>query len=202
MTINTFWQYTLYQRSWLMMLLICNILGMIYGYIWYGEQLSHTPWHFKIFVPDSPTAILYLVISITLILIQKQNSIIDALAFVTLFKYGIWAVIMNILFIIEQGDITVNGLVLMFSHSIMAIQAIYFYPRFKRSMIGISVAMIWVFLNDYIDYFHLQFPYYDFITTHVWQIGVLSCCLSVFGLLLYIELNKLLKCKRFDKNGK
>ncbi|HDA5529837.1 TPA: DUF1405 domain-containing protein [Staphylococcus aureus] len=195
MTINTFWQYTLYQRSWLMMLLICNILGMIYGYIWYGEQLSHTPWQFKIFVPDSATAILFLVISISLILIRKQNSIIDALAFVTLFKYGIWAVIMNILFIIEQGDITVNGLVLMFSHSIMAVQAIYFYPRFKRSMIGISVAMTWVFLNDYIDYFHLQFPYYDFITTHVWQIGVLSCCLSVFGLLLYIELNKLLKCK-------
>ncbi|MCC1183670.1 DUF1405 domain-containing protein [Staphylococcus aureus] len=195
MTINTFWQYTLYQRSWLMMLLICNILGMIYGYIWYGEQLRHTPWQFKIFVPDSPTAILFLVISISLILIRKQNSIIDALAFVTLFKYGIWAVIMNILFIIEQGDITVNGLVLMFSHSIMAVQAIYFYPRFKRSMIGISVAMTWVFLNDYIDYFHLQFPYYDFITTHVWQIGVLSCCLSVFGLLLYIELNKLLKCK-------
>ncbi|PZL36945.1 DUF1405 domain-containing protein [Staphylococcus aureus] len=195
MTINTFWQYTLYQRSWLMMLLICNILGMIYGYIWYGEQLSHTPWHFKIFVPDSPTAILFLVISISMILIQKQNSIIDALAFVTLFKYGIWAVIMNILVIIEQGDITVNGLILMFSHSIMAVQAIYFYPRFKRSMIGISVAMTWVFLNDYIDYFHLQFPYYDFITTHVWQIGVLSCCLSVFGLLLYIELNKLLKCK-------
>lgn len=195
MTINTFWQYTLYQRSWLMMLLICNILGMIYGYIWYGEQLSYTPWQFKIFVPDSPTAILFLVISISLILIRKQNSIIDALAFVTLFKYGIWAVIMNILFIIEQGDITVNGLVLMFSHSIMAVQAIYFYPRFKRSMIGISVAMTWVFLNDYIDYFHLQFPYYDFITTHVWQIGVLSCCLSVFGLLLYIELNKLLKCK-------
>ncbi|HEK5826739.1 TPA: DUF1405 domain-containing protein [Staphylococcus aureus] len=195
MTINTFWQYTLYQRSWLMMLLICNILGMIYGYIWYVEQLSHTPWQFKIFVPDSPTAILFLVISISLILIRKQNSIIDALAFVTLFKYGIWAVIMNILFIIEQGDITVNGLVLMFSHSIMAVQAIYFYPRFKRFMIGISVAMTWVFLNDYIDYFHLQFPYYDFITTHVWQIGVLSCCLSVFGLLLYIELNKLLKCK-------
>ncbi|HCZ8731364.1 TPA: DUF1405 domain-containing protein [Staphylococcus aureus] len=195
MTINTFWQYTLYQLSWLMMLLICNILGMIYGYIWYGEQLSHTPWQFKIFVPDSPTAILFLVISISLILIRKQNSIIDALAFVTLFKYGIWAVIMNILFIIEQGDITVNGLVLMFSHSIMAVQAIYFYPRFKRFMIGISVAMTWVFLNDYIDYFHLQFPYYDFITTHVWQIGVLSCCLSVFGLLLYIELNKLLKCK-------
>ncbi|UVJ30193.1 DUF1405 domain-containing protein [Staphylococcus aureus] len=195
MTINTFWQYTLYQRSWLMMLLICNILGMIYGYIWYGEQLSHTPWQFKIFVPDSPTAILFLVISISLILIRKQNSIIDALTFVTLFKYGIWAVIMNILFIIEQGDITVNGLVLMFSHSIMAVQAIYFYPRFKRSMIGISVAMTWVFSNDYIDYFHLQFPYYDFITTHVWQIGVLSCCLSVFGLLLYIELNKLLKCK-------
>ena len=57
MTINKLWQYTLYQRS-LMMLLICNILGMIYGYIWYGEQLSHT-WQFKIFVPDSPTVQYY-----------------------------------------------------------------------------------------------------------------------------------------------
>ncbi len=86
---------------------------VIYGMV---NNCIDTPWHFKIFVPDSPTAILYLVISIAaLILIQKQNSIIDALAFVTLFKYGIWAVIINILFIIEQGDITVNGLILMFS---------------------------------------------------------------------------------------
>ncbi|MDN8718744.1 DUF1405 domain-containing protein, partial [Staphylococcus aureus] len=75
--------------------------------------------------------ILFLVFSFSLILIQKQNIIIDALSFVTLFKYGIWAVIMNILFIIEQGDIKVNGLVLMFSHSIMSVQEIYFYPRFK-----------------------------------------------------------------------
>ncbi|BCN88402.1 DUF1405 domain-containing protein [Staphylococcus argenteus] len=195
MTIKAFWQYTLYQRPWLIFLLICNFIGVVYGYVWYQDQLNHTLWQYKFFVPDSPTATLFLVISIMLMLMRRQSSIVDALAFVTLIKYGIWAVVMNIIFIIEQGDIAINGLILILTHSIMALQAIYFYPRFKRSVMSLSVAMIWVFLNDYIDYIHLQFPYYDFIATHVWQIGVLSCCLSVFGLLLYVELNKLLKCK-------
>ncbi|MGT2652802.1 DUF1405 domain-containing protein [Staphylococcus aureus] len=76
----------------------------------YGEQLVIRRGILEDFVPDSPTAILYLVISISLILIQKQNSIIEALAFVTLNME--LAIIMNILFIIEQGDITVNRFVL------------------------------------------------------------------------------------------
>ncbi|MGT2652803.1 DUF1405 domain-containing protein [Staphylococcus aureus] len=42
----------------------------------------------------------------------------------------------------------------------MAVQAIYFYPRFKRSMIGISVAMIWVFFNDYLTIFTLDLGVY------------------------------------------
>ena len=53
-------------------------------------------------------------------LFNRNIAIIDALAFVTLFKYGVWAVIMNILMIAEQGEATINGVMLILSHGIMA----------------------------------------------------------------------------------
>ena len=41
------------------LLLICNILGTLYGFIWYGDQLAKTPWYFLPFIPDSPIASLF-----------------------------------------------------------------------------------------------------------------------------------------------
>ena len=84
-------------------------------------------------------------------LFNRNIAIIDALAFVTLFKYGVWAVIMNILMIAEQ-EATINGVMLILSHGIMACEAIYFYPRFKVTILGFIVSFIWVCINDVIDY--------------------------------------------------
>ena len=93
----------MYNRKFLVLLLIANFLGTVYGYIWYGGQLSVTPWYFYPFVPDSPTATLFLCILIVLILLNKKFGLIDALAFTTLIKYGLWAVIMNIWNFIDIG---------------------------------------------------------------------------------------------------
>ncbi|TBW83070.1 DUF1405 domain-containing protein, partial [Staphylococcus epidermidis] len=38
-TLRQLWELSLYQRSILVILLICNVLGTIYGFIWYGDQL-------------------------------------------------------------------------------------------------------------------------------------------------------------------
>ena len=110
MTIKQYWEISLYNRPFLIFLLICNILGTIYGYDWYSGQLYITPTYFLPFVPDSPTASLFLSIAIGLLLLNRSSSIIQALAFVTLVKYGVWAVIMNIIMFIIDGDITINGL--------------------------------------------------------------------------------------------
>lgn len=107
-------------------LLICNVLGTIYGYDWYSGQLYITPTYFLPFVPDSPTASLFLSIAIGLLLFNRSSSIIEALAFVTLVKYGVWAVIMNIIMFMIDGEITINGLMLLLSHGIMALQAFTF----------------------------------------------------------------------------
>lgn len=193
--LSQLWSISLYQRSILICLCICNLAGTIYGYIWYGDQLTATQPYFLIFVPDSPTASLFLTLSIVLLIFNRQSSILEALAFVTLVKYGTWAVIMNIILFIVQQDVTLNGLMLLFSHGIMALEAFYFYPRFKITNLGLAVAAIWVLLNDYIDYIHLQFPYYEFIANHVVAIGIVTLGLSLIALYLYRALKPLLQSK-------
>ena len=157
-----------------------------------------TPSYFVPFVPDSPTASLFLTIAIALLLLNKSSSIIEALAFVTLIKYGVWAVIMNLIMFVIDGEVTINGLMLLISHGIMALQAFYFYPRFKITILGFVISLIWVFLNDYMDYVKMQFPYYKFIASHVVEIGVLSICLSIISLILYLYLERIIKVKSFD----
>lgn len=198
MTIKQYWEVSLYYRPFLIFLLVCNAIGTIYGYDWYSGQLYITSSYFVPFVPDSPTASLFLTIAIALLLLNKSSSIIEALAFVTLIKYGVWAVIMNLIMFVIDGEVTINRLMLLISHGIMALQAFYFYPRFKITILGFVISLIWVFLNDYMDYAKMQFPYYKFIASHVIEIGVLSICLSIISLFLYLFLKQVLKVKSFD----
>ena len=53
----------LYNKSFMWLLFFVNLLGTIYGYIWYESQLSTTEPKFLLFVPDSPTASLFFTFS-------------------------------------------------------------------------------------------------------------------------------------------
>jgi len=50
MNIKTLWHLMIHHKGMLYFLLICNLIGTIYGYIWYGSQLDATDLQFKIFV--------------------------------------------------------------------------------------------------------------------------------------------------------
>lgn len=198
MNIYSLWQLIIFNKRMLYFLLICNLLGTIYGYIWYGSQMSITPWYFIPFVPDSPTASLFLCIAILGLIVNQNIPIIEALAFVTLIKYGVWAIIMNIILFIQYDMITITGCMLILSHGIMAIEAFIFYPRFKVTMLSFFVAMGWVFHNDIIDYVFMQYPFYDFIESHIGSIAYLAFWLSVIPLVLYLSLTLFKKDKIFD----
>ncbi len=51
---------------------------------------------FWLFVPDSPTAILFFTLALVAFLGKKHWPLMEALGFVCLVKYGLWAVGMNI----------------------------------------------------------------------------------------------------------
>ncbi len=159
-----------------------NLLGTLYGYEWYRNQLVFTwkelgPW-LVWFVPDSPTASLFFTITLWLLLrdLRSQTStkkriqpthaalwswrgLIEALAVVTQVKYGIWAVLM-IFWGAAQGDTIVwQQWMLVVSHTCMAIEALLYMRFYRFTVISVAAAALWTLLNDTIDYTFGVFPW-------------------------------------------
>lgn len=167
------------QRSVLWILFIVNVLGTIYGYIWYGYQLQATPWYFLPFVPDSPTASLFFVIVLIGFLLGRNFPFFEALASITLVKYGIWAVGMNIGGIIVSDTITIENIMLISSHLGMAVQAILYSPFFRMKKSHFIFAVIWTFHNDVIDYVYGMYPRYPLLHDYIVHIGYATFWLSI-----------------------
>ena len=122
LTLKQMWELTLYRHSCLIFLLICNILGTLYGFIWYGDQLAKTHLGISCHLYQIAQSLHFFVYCYYLSHFNKHIPFVEALAFVTLLKYGLWAVIMNILMINLDHNITIMNVFLIMSHGIMAIE--------------------------------------------------------------------------------
>lgn len=175
--------YILGQPLMLWLLLFINIGGTIWGYLWYGTQLADTPAHFLVFVPDSPTATLFFIFVLFAFILGRNFKLMEALALVTLFKYGIWAVVMNLLLLYVSGDLHWTGYMLIASHAAMAIQGILYAPYFRFSSIHLVIAAVWTLHNDVIDYVFFMYPRYS-LDHIIPQIGYFTFWLSLFSIFL------------------
>lgn len=177
-------KYIWMDKRFLSFMLIVNVLGTIYGYIWYGSQLADTPFKFLAFVPDSPTASLFFVVVLIGFLVKRNFPLFEALAIVTLFKYGIWAVVMNLLVYVVTGVLDPIALMLILSHLGMAVQGVLYAPFYKIKPIHLLLTGIWTLHNDVIDYVFLMMPRYSMLDDYMPQIGYFTFWLSVISLLL------------------
>jgi len=175
------------DKRFLWLLFLINGAGSIYGYIWYESQLATTPSIFIPFVPDSPTASLFFTFVLLAFILGKNWPIIEALALITLVKYGIWAVVMNILSLIVLGDLSWQGYMLIASHGAMALQAILYGRFYKLKLWHVLLAAVWTLHNDVIDYVYMQYPQYPGLELYVKEIGYFTFWLSIFciGIALY-----------------
>lgn len=179
MTLLTRLWLVLSHKSFLWLLLFVNLFGTVYGYDWYKWQLVITEPKYWLFVPDSPTASLFFTIAIIGWLINRNFKLIEALALITLVKYGLWAVVMNLLTLIETGSIGWVGWMLITSHFAMAVQAILYIPFYKFGFGHIALAAIWTLHNDVIDYVFDQMPIYSNLMKYSNQIGYFTFWLSI-----------------------
>ncbi|ASN05521.1 DUF1405 domain-containing protein [Virgibacillus necropolis] len=175
-------QYILRDKLFLLLLFVVNLFGTIYGYIWYRYQLAITPDIFLIFVPDSPTASLFFTIVIFFFLFKKNVPYIEALAIITLFKYGVWAVVMNVFTIIVDGSIGWQGYMLIASHGAMAIQGLLYAPYYRIKLRHIVIAAIWTLHNDIIDYVYGMMPTYSSLNAYMNEIGYFTFWLSILSI--------------------
>jgi uncharacterized membrane protein YpjA len=179
-------------KSILWILFIVNLLGTIYGYYWYRFQIVDTVYWLRIFVPDSPTASLFLCIVLLGYLLNKQNGLIEALAFVSLIKYGIWAVVMNCLVLFIQKELNLTAYLLIFSHAAMALEAILFAPFFKVKAWQLIFASIVILQDVIFDYVFNTMPTYYMLYQYRDWIGLFTFYLSVFVIFVgyYLLLHK------------
>lgn len=182
--------YMLNMRLFLWLLLIVNALGTIYGYIWYGSQLANTAPQFYLFVPDSPTASLFFCFAIVGWLMGKNFKLMEVLALITLVKYGLWAVVMNLLTFVQNGELGWMGWMLVASHGLMAVQAVLYIPKYRFTYGYVLFAAIWTLHNDVIDYVFGQMPVYRIIDEYAAQIGYFTFWLSIACILLALAVAK------------
>ncbi|WP_062104815.1 lipoprotein heptaprenylglyceryl N-acetyltransferase LhaT [Bacillus niameyensis] len=167
------------NRMILWLLFIINVAGTVYGYIWYESQLTVTPTIFIPFVPDSPTASLFFSFVLLAFILKKNWPIFEALAIITLVKYGVWAVVMNVLTLKVTGDLSWQGYMLIGSHGAMALQGVLYAVFYKMQWKHVIIAAIWTLHNDVIDYVFMQYPKYPGLETYVNEIGYFTFWLSI-----------------------
>lgn len=171
--------YMITHRAFLALVLIINVFGTAYGYYWYKGQLASTEPIFYIFVPDSPTASLFFCFAVAAWIVGMNFKLIEALALITLVKYGLWAVVMNLLTLGETGSIGWMGWMLVGSHFMMAVQAVLYIPKYRFGIVHIVIAAIWTLHNDVIDYVFGQMPTYRILANYTSQIGYFTFWLSI-----------------------
>jgi uncharacterized membrane protein YpjA len=188
--------FLLTHRNFLILLFLINLVGTIIGYWWYEGQLAQTEPIYYIFVPDSPTASLFFTIALFGWILGKSFKLMEVLAVVTLIKYGVWAVAMNLLTLYQGQDIGPDGWMLVISHGLMAVQAILYLSKYTYTTIHFFIAAVWTLHNDAIDYLFGQMPVYRVINEFPNQIGYFTFWLSIICLMIaYIPIwrNKSLK---------
>lgn len=178
----------LLDKSFLICLFLINLGGTIYGYIWYASQLKITPFIFLPFVPDSPTASLFFTIFLLFFIFGRNLPYIEALAVTSLFKYGVWAVAMNLFTLFVEGGLVWQGYMLIASHAAMAIQGILYIPYYKIKLKHLTVAGIVLLHNEIIDYVFGMMPIYSSLSQYSDEIGYFTFWLSVFTMVLTYKL--------------
>ncbi len=150
------------RRELVLLLVVVNFLGSIYGYYWYRNQLAATPPVYWPVIPDSPLATTLMVIALLLWLKGNRSNILLLLGFVVVIKYGLWAVAVITHYWLISSRIGAETAMLWFSHLGMALEGCLFLRWSRFSYRQILIVAGWLLFNDYVDYFWGLHPYlYD-----------------------------------------
>lgn len=141
-----------HDRRWLQALVTVNLLGSIYGFNWYAQQLAATPRHLWPVVPDSPLSSLGFGVYLAFRLAGRATPWLAALVQLATFKYGLWTVVVLGSYALRTGDLNPELLLLVGTHAGMALEA-YLLMRADPAPAGpVAAAFAWLVLNDGFDY--------------------------------------------------
>lgn len=186
------WFWDSLGKAWfLWILFVVNLVGTIYGFIWYEEQLAEThPAFFRIFVPDSPTGSGLFTLVLLTYIVGRHIPLLEALAGITNFKYGIWAVAIILIGWAMGNPIHWQHVMLVFSHLGMAVESVLYARFYKLSWLVVGLAALWTLNNDFLDYvmdIHPWLP--DVLDPYSGIVGLGTVLLSLLSIFVIWFLN-------------
>lgn len=156
-------------RELLVLFLLINVAGSLFGLYYYWEQLMLTPWYLWLAVPDCPLYTFFMIFALLLILIKKPSDTLNAVTAVGLSMYGAWTTIV-LLYFGEFYFSPSNALMsagLWISHFGMGLEGFLLLPYLGRvKPISWIITAAWFVVLDSVDYFY-HFAYNGFaMRTH------------------------------------
>lgn len=170
-----------------------NLLGTAFGFWYYIPQFGLEPVLAWPVVPDSPTATLFIALSLALYKLNRPNEYLNLLAFFGCIKLGLWTPYVLIIFSdaflttvrappqvisLLGPDLATFAMYtfLLLSHLLMVLQAfiIYRYSTFPNPAIGLAIG--WYGLNDIVDYYLpiIGTPHHTLIPVEPVQNGIVQ----------------------------
>jgi uncharacterized membrane protein YpjA len=155
-------QYIFSNRKVVVIAFLSNLIGSIYGFYWYKEQLASTPIYFWLFVPDSPLSSSLFTFVLALWLWRKKVSpLLVLIAFVCCLKYGIWCVVVLGIYGVRDGGMVAENWMLVASHAAMAAEVLIYSFLFKFQSKYLWLGATWLLVNDFMDYVYGVHPYLE-----------------------------------------
>lgn len=157
------------HRRWALVIALVNLVGIGYGFYYYGSQFGVTPFWLWWLVPDSPLAVLWAELALIAYWMGRTKpGWLDALAFVGNVQVGLWTCYVLLAYeeqfrtldFLQGGALTLNT-ILWVGHLGMAALALIFAKglrdRARREpravWLAIGIAAAYYLVNDVVDYF-------------------------------------------------
>lgn len=137
---------------WLVVLV--NLAGTAFGFLYYGWQLWRTPPLVWPFVPDSPMATLFTAGALASWKLGRPQHWLAALAFVANIKVGLWTPYVHLTFY-GHFDYLPTWMIhfLVWSHLAMVVQTFVLHRISDFPPWAIGVAVTWYTVDVVVDYF-------------------------------------------------
>ncbi|MDI6709299.1 MAG: DUF1405 domain-containing protein [Bacillota bacterium] len=136
----------------LVAILLVNLGGTVWGFIWYREQLAATPWYFWPFTPECPIQSLLFAAVIALRLLARPWPFLEAFTLPGLIKYGTWTVGILGHHWATGGVPDLEGVALFVAHLGMAVEGLVFLPLLVPARYLVLLVGPWFALMDWLDY--------------------------------------------------
>ncbi len=182
-----------FRRWFVILLVLVNLLGSVYGYYWYSGQLAVTPVKLWLFTFDSPFSTTLFALALMGLLFGKEYKLLQLIAYTGVIKFGIWAAVIILHFWWIGGAPTVVVSLLLLSHLGMALEGWIFIRHLYVPAGYVFLLALWLGLGDYLDYVVGIYPY--LYAARQFPVAAFTAVLLSLLLLLYVWVYRVSRMK-------